>query len=63
MVHPLIVDDDDAFRDALGETLQGLGHETVTVANGAEAWPIRWGVRASAILTSWRHDRTGANRL
>jgi two-component system NtrC family response regulator len=37
MAHLLIVDDDDAFRDTLAETLQGLGHETVAVASGAEA--------------------------
>ena len=37
MTHLLIVDDDDAFRDTLAETLQGLGHETVPVASGAEA--------------------------
>lgn len=37
MAHLLIVDDDDAFRDTLAETLQGLGHETVPVASGAEA--------------------------
>jgi two-component system NtrC family response regulator len=37
MAHLLIVDDDDAFRDTLAETLQGLGHETVAVASGNEA--------------------------
>ncbi|MDH6167811.1 DNA-binding NtrC family response regulator [Variovorax boronicumulans] len=37
MAHLLIVDDDDAFRDTLAETLQGLGHGTVAVASGAEA--------------------------
>lgn len=37
MAHLLIVDDDDAFRDTLAETLEGLGHETVAVASGAEA--------------------------
>lgn len=37
MAHLLIVDDDDAFRDTLAETLQGLGHETVAVAGGNEA--------------------------
>ncbi|MGF6348935.1 sigma-54-dependent transcriptional regulator [Variovorax sp. W2I14] len=36
MAHLLIVDDDHAFRDTLAETLQGLGHETVAVASGAE---------------------------
>jgi two-component system NtrC family response regulator len=37
MAHLLIVDDDNAFRDTLAETLQGLGHETVAVAGGNEA--------------------------
>ena len=37
MAHLLIVDDDDAFRDTLAETLQGLGHEVVATAGGAEA--------------------------
>lgn len=37
MAHLLIVDDDDAFRDTLAETLQGLGHDTVAVASGNEA--------------------------
>ncbi|UVH58016.1 sigma-54 dependent transcriptional regulator [Variovorax paradoxus] len=37
MAHLLIVDDDNAFRDTLAETLQGLGHETVAVASGNEA--------------------------
>ncbi|WP_198085860.1 sigma-54 dependent transcriptional regulator [Variovorax sp. E3] len=37
MAHLLIVDDDDAFRETLAETLQGLGHGTVAVASGAEA--------------------------
>ncbi|SDY82907.1 sigma54 specific transcriptional regulator, Fis family [Variovorax sp. YR634] len=37
MAHLLIVDDDNAFRDTLAETLQGLGHETVPVASGNEA--------------------------
>lgn len=37
MAHLLIVDDDDAFRETLAETLQGLGHRTVEVARGAEA--------------------------
>ena len=37
MAHLLIVDDDDAFRDTLAETLQGLGHGVVAAAGGAEA--------------------------
>lgn len=37
MARLLIVDDDDAFRETLSETLQSLGHETVAVASGTEA--------------------------
>jgi len=37
MAHLLIVDDDEAFRDTLAETLQGLGHEVVAAAGGAQA--------------------------
>ncbi|MFS2167360.1 sigma-54-dependent transcriptional regulator [Variovorax sp. Varisp62] len=37
MAHLLIVDDDNAFRDTLAETLQGLGHGVVATASGAEA--------------------------
>ncbi len=36
MARLLIVDDDDAFRETLAETLQGLGHETQPCASGAE---------------------------
>ncbi len=36
MARLLIVDDDDAFRDTLAETLAGLGHEVVAVADGEE---------------------------
>jgi len=37
VAHLLIVDDDNAFRDTLAETLQGLGHCVVATASGAEA--------------------------
>jgi two-component system NtrC family response regulator len=50
MAHLLIVDDDDAFRDTLAETLQGLGHGTVAVASGAEA------VEAVGMATRGRFD-------
>ena len=36
MARILIIDDDEAFAAALGETLQGLGHEAV-VCNGGQA--------------------------
>jgi DNA-binding NtrC family response regulator len=37
MAHLLIVDDDDAFRDTLAETLQAFGHQVSTAAGGAQA--------------------------
>ena len=36
MARLLIVDDDDAFRETLAETLQGLGYEAVACGGGAE---------------------------
>ncbi|MFK3740890.1 sigma-54-dependent transcriptional regulator [Massilia sp. TN1-12] len=37
MAHLLIVDDDDAFRDTLAETLLAFGHDVAAAASGAEA--------------------------
>lgn len=37
MAHLLIIDDDDAFRDTLAETLQSFGHEVAAAAGGREA--------------------------
>ncbi|WPH13672.1 sigma-54-dependent transcriptional regulator [Variovorax paradoxus] len=37
MAQLLIVDDDDAFRDTLAETLQGLGHGVAAASGGAAA--------------------------
>lgn len=36
MARLLIIDDDDAFRDSLAETLASLGHEVEPAANGAD---------------------------
>ncbi|MBL7714867.1 MAG: response regulator [Bdellovibrionales bacterium] len=36
----LVVDDDDAFRPALQGSLQGLGHEVLTAANGKKALEV-----------------------
>jgi DNA-binding NtrC family response regulator len=37
MARLLIVDDDDAFRETLAETLQSLGHDTVEASRGDDA--------------------------
>ncbi|SAL48338.1 sigma-54-dependent transcriptional regulator [Caballeronia humi] len=37
MTRILIVDDDDAFRESLAETLADLGHETMEASNGRDA--------------------------
>lgn len=54
MAHLLIVDDDDAFRDTLAETLQGLGHGTVAVASGAEAVEMATRERFDAVFLDHR---------
>lgn len=54
MAHLLIVDDDDAFRDTLAETLEGLGHETVAVASGAEAIEMASRERFDAVFLDHR---------
>jgi CheY-like chemotaxis protein len=40
MTRILIVDDDDAFRESLAETLTDLGHETIEASNGHDALRI-----------------------
>ena len=37
MAHLLIVDDDDAFRETLAETLESLGHAVAMASGGAVA--------------------------
>ncbi len=54
MAHLLIVDDDDAFRETLAETLQGLGHATVAVASGAEAVETASRARFDAVFLDHR---------
>lgn len=54
MAHLLIVDDDDAFRDTLAETLQGLGHGVVAVAGGAEALAVLPRERFDAVFLDHR---------
>ena len=40
MTRILIVDDDDAFRESLAETLTDLGHETIEASSGRDALRI-----------------------
>ena len=54
MARFLIVDDDDAFRDTLAETLQGLGHEAQNVASGTEALDAMARTRFDAVFLDHR---------
>jgi len=54
MARLLIIDDDDAFRDTLAETLQGLGHEATGIASGAEALEAMARTRFDAVFLDHR---------
>lgn len=54
MARLLIIDDDDAFRDTLAETLQGLGHEAAEIASGAEALEAMAHTRFDAVFLDHR---------
>ncbi len=54
MARLLIVDDDDAFRETLAETLQSLGHDTVEAARGAEAIDAMRHARFDAVFLDHR---------
>ncbi len=54
MARILIVDDDDAFRETLAETLQSLGHDVVEAARGAEAIERMHGARFDVVFLDHR---------
>ncbi|KQP35539.1 sigma-54 dependent transcriptional regulator [Pseudorhodoferax sp. Leaf274] len=54
MARLLIVDDDDAFRETLAETLQGLGHEPVQASSGADALALAAHTRFAAVFLDHR---------
>src|SRR5476649_1944505 len=45
MAHILIVDDDDAFRESLAETLADLGHKITETGTGREALALLEGLQ------------------
>jgi two-component system NtrC family response regulator len=54
MARLLIVDDDDAFRETLAETLQGMGHEPVQAGGGEEALALAARQRFAAVFLDHR---------
>ena len=54
MANLLIVDDDDAFRETLGETLQSLGHSVVEVGSGHDALDAAQARRFDAVFLDHR---------
>ena len=54
MARILIVDDDDAFRETLAETLQSLGHETSEAGSGAEGLAAAQCTRFDAVFLDHR---------
>ncbi|RZM03596.1 MAG: sigma-54-dependent Fis family transcriptional regulator [Variovorax sp.] len=54
MARILIVDDDDAFRETLAETLQSLGHDTAEADGGAEGIATAQRQRFDAIFLDHR---------
>ncbi|MGJ7581083.1 sigma-54-dependent transcriptional regulator [Variovorax sp. RHLX14] len=54
MARILIVDDDDAFRETLAETLQSLGHETFQADGGAEGVAVTQRTRFDAVFLDHR---------
>lgn len=55
MPHILIVDDDDAFRESLAETLGDLGHDTTQVRSGHEALSVlEGGTRIDCMFLDFR---------
>lgn len=55
MPHILIVDDDDAFRESLAETLGDLGHDTTQARSGHEALSVlEGGTRIDCMFLDFR---------
>jgi len=49
----LLVEDDDATRDALAKAIRSFGHTCVTAKNGLEAWDIHRREPADVIISDW----------
>ncbi|WP_420223637.1 sigma-54-dependent transcriptional regulator [Pigmentiphaga litoralis] len=54
MARVLIVDDDDAFRETLAETLEGLGHAVMLAASGPDALHLLTREQADAVFLDHR---------
>ena len=54
MARVLIVDDDDAFRETLAETMEGLGHAVMSAASGRDALDVLSRERPDAVFLDHR---------
>jgi diguanylate cyclase (GGDEF)-like protein len=59
----LVVDDDQASRDALATAVRTLGHDCIVHADGAEAWQYFSTKGADVILADWRMPRLSGVEL
>lgn len=49
----LVVDDDDATREAISAAVRGLGHTCRSAEDGEEAWKMHLATHADVILSDW----------
>lgn len=59
----LVVEDHDAFRERLRETVESLGYGCRTARDGLEAWSMLRAEPADIVLSDWRMPRMDGTEL